>query len=161
MMIDGPSAEHVCYVAENMREADIREFLAISHATTADDLASGLVSRFSDHPEVFCFSTDESVPVAVGGMIQARPNVVTMMFFATDDFSSIALPLAKFTKQRLFPRYRKLGVHRIEAISIDGHGEAHRWIEIVGMKREGEPMRGYGKGGETYHQFAWVSDDVG
>ena len=37
------------------------------------------------------------------------------------------------------------------------HAEVHRWVELLGLKREAV-MPKYGKGGETYIQFAWVAD---
>ena len=36
----------------------------------------------------------------------------------------------------------------------------HRWLGIIGLKREAA-LRGFGKNGETFHQFAWVADHVG
>ena len=42
----------------------------------------------------------------------------------------------------------------------DGYHELHRWLGIIGLKREGA-LRGFGRNGETFHQFAWVADDVG
>lgn len=158
MRVDTARPGYVRYVADRMRAGDIREFLPLTHVETAADLAELMVKLYSDHPDGLSFH-DETGPIGIGAMVMGRPNVVTMLFFATDRFPRIAYPLARFTKKNLFPRYREAGVHRIEAVSIDGYHEAHRWIRLVGMSHEAA-LRGYGKGGETYHQFAWVAEDV-
>ena len=102
---------------------------------------------------------DEQGPVCIGGGIEHRPNVVTLLLFATDRFPYVALSLTRFVTRSLFTQYRNAGVHRIEAVSMVGHDEAHRWIETLGLKREAV-LRGYGKNGETFLQFAWVADHV-
>lgn len=157
MRIDTPTSEHVRYVADHIRPKDAEEFLAVSFAGTQAELADSLVERYSAHHQAYCFSDDDGTPVAVGAMCEGRPNVITLMFFATERFAKLALPIARFTKHRLFPEYRAAGVHRIECISIAGYEQAHRWIRLCGMQEEGV-FRGFGKGGETFHQFAWVAD---
>lgn len=159
MRIDGTTRESVLHVALNMRQSDVDEFLAMSHAHDRRVLAALLIDKYENHADGFCFSSDDGEPIGVGAMVYARPNVVTLMFFATEKFASIANPLAKFTKQRLFPQYRETGVHRIECVSMAGYTTMHRWIRLVGLQEEAV-MRGYGRNGETFHQFAWVKDDV-
>lgn len=159
MRIDAPLRADVRHVAENMRQKDIVEFRAISRAESTDELAEALVERYGDRGDTICARLDDGTPVAVGAMIESRFNVVTLLFFATDDFPQIAMALTKFIVQRLFPRYRNAGVHRIECVSHVGYTEAHRWIETLGLEKEAE-MPGYGRNGETYFQFAWVDDRV-
>ena len=159
MMIDVPSVEHVRYVADHIRPKDAEEFLAVSFANTPAELADTLVQRYGGHHEAYAFSDDDGTPVGVGAMVEGRPNVITLMFFATERFAKLALPIARFTKHRLFPNYRDAGVHRIECVSIAGYEHAHKWIRLCGMKEEGV-FRGFGKNGEAFHQFAWVADDV-
>lgn len=158
MIVSGPSREHVRFVADSIRAKDAEEFISVSFAEDRKQLADMLVERYGENDATYCFSDGET-PVAVGAMVEGRPNVITIMFFATDLFPVIALPLARFCRQRLFPRYRNAGVHRIECIAVDGYDASHRWIEILGMKREAV-LRGFGKNGETFHQFAWVADHV-
>ncbi|MCY0148308.1 hypothetical protein OEG84_11450 [Hoeflea sp. G2-23] len=158
LKIEAPAEADVRYVADRMRDDDVREFMSVSFAERKIDLVDDIVRRFGLHPGAIGFYLDDE-PVGIGGLIEGRPHVGTLLFFATDKFASVALGIAKFTRQRLFPRYREAGMHRIEAISIDGHASAHRWIKMIGLKHEAA-LRGFGKGGETYHQFAWVADDV-
>jgi hypothetical protein len=158
MKIEAASRSHVAHVAHRLRAGDLREFLPLSYAETESELAEILTQMWSDHPAGFAFLSDDGEPIGIGAMVEGRPNVVTLLFFATDRFNEIALPLARYSKRDLFARYISNGVHRIECVSIDGYEEAHRWIRLVGMQHEAT-MPGYGKGGETYHQFAWVADD--
>jgi len=154
MRVSATTPENVRFVAERMRDSDYREFSAVSHAATRTQLVSTLVEAYGHHPGGIC-AWHGAEPAAAGAMVMGRPNVATLMFFATDAMAEIALPLTRFIKNVLFPQYRGNGVHRIECISIEGHDAAHRWIEILGLKSEATFTR-YGKHGETFHQFAWV-----
>lgn len=159
MRIEGALDEDVRFVAQNMRAADLAEFTAVSHARTRDEIAGSLLDRYGGHPAAIVARDDAGKAVAIGAGVEGRPNVVTLLFFATDSFPQIALGLTRFIRQNLFLRYRQAGVHRIEAISMDGHAAAHRWLKTLGLQHEAE-LRGFGKNGETFHQFAWVRDDV-
>ena len=154
LRVDAPSVEDVARVARNMRPNDFTEFSAVSFADTREALAETLVQRYGTFPGTLCIY-DGNEPIAVGAMLQARPNVATLLFFATAEFPRVALGTTKFIRQRLFPMARKSGVHRIECVSIEGYHEAHRWIGVLGLEREAV-LRGYGKNGETFIQFAWV-----
>jgi len=156
MRVEETTPENVRYVAERMRESDYREFSAVSYAKTRGQLADVMTEIYGQHPGGLCAYADDE-PVAVGAMVEGRPNVVTLMFFATERMGDIAYPLTRFIRNTLFPRYREDGVHRIECISIEGHELAHRWIRLLGLKHEAR-FAGYGKGGEAFHQFAWVKD---
>lgn len=151
-----PAGDDVFSVAMAMRETDYDEFIALSTATDRDALARQLAQRYAGRPDVMvAFAGSE--PVAVGGLIEARPGVITLLFFATDRLPEIGLEMT-YMVQKLLRAAKTAGTHRIEAVSMLGHDEAHRWIRHLGLEPEGPPMRGYGKSGETYQQFAWVSD---
>ncbi len=156
MRIDGATVESVRHVATHMRDSDIHEFMALSHAIDARELAATMVERYGNNPDTIV-AFDGEDPVAVGAMLEIRPNVATLMFFATDQFEKIANPLTRFIRQRLFTQCRGHGVHRIECVSIEGYAAAHRWIKALGLKEEAV-MPGYGRNAETFRQFAWVAD---
>lgn len=158
MRIEAATPRDVQAIAANMRETDAEEFLAVSPATDRDELAAILAERYGNHPGALC-AHGSGGPIAIGAMVEARPNVITLMFFATDAFPVIAAPLTRFIVQRLFPAYRRTGVHRIECVSIAGYAAAHRWIECLGLAREAV-LPGYGRAGETFLQFAWVAERV-
>ncbi|WP_146071428.1 hypothetical protein [Bosea lathyri] len=158
MRIEPASPAAVLAVASRMRERDQHEFMATSYARTSDELAQDMVRRYAGLPGAIC-ALDGTDPVAIGAMIEARPNVLTLLFFATNEMPRIAISLTSFITKRLFPPQREAGVHRIECVSIIDHTDAHRWIKILGLKQEAT-MPGYGKGGETFFQFAWTAPDV-
>jgi hypothetical protein len=157
MKLDAPTREDVAFVATRMRSRDMQEFMAVSHAASEAELVEGLVDRYGGAHDAFC-AYRGGIPVAVGAMVEHRPNVVTLMFFATADLPLIGAALTRWIRQRLFPQYRARGVHRIECASIDGYVSVHRWVQALGLKREAV-MPKYGRGGETFIQFAWVVDE--
>lgn len=155
MIVEPALPDDVFRVAQAMRQRDREEFMALGHFERHEDLVKSLVKRFGGHPDVFTVFGDPG-PVAVGGMLLHRPNVATLLFFATDDFVAVGAEFTRFVVQRLFPGYRAKGVHRIECQSLDGYDEVHRWLNALGLEREAV-MPKFGKGGETYIQFAWVA----
>lgn len=158
MRIDPASPASVRAVADAMRARDVVEFSATSFAADRKALTDDLVLRYAGLAGAICASDDDG-PVAIGATIEARPNVLTLLFFSTDRFSSIAFGLTSFIRRRLFPAQKAAGVHRIECVSIDSHVDAHRWIKILGLEQEAV-MPGYGRAGETFLQFAWTAPDV-
>jgi len=157
MRLDAPTREDVAFVAVRMRPRDMEEFMAVSYAVNEAELVEGLVARYGGAHDAFC-AYQGDIPVAVGAMVEHRPNVVTLMFFATAELPMIGAALTRWIRQRLFPQYRARGVHRIECASIDGYVSVHRWVQALGLKREAV-MPKYGRGGETFIQFAWVADE--
>jgi len=154
MKIDVATDEDIRAVALQMRERDFAEFSAVTPVETREALADLLAARYGGRPDVLCASIDDG-PVCIGGTIESRPNVMTLLFFATDKFPDIAIPITRFIR-RLFSGYEKAGVHRIEAVSLDDYAQMHRWLRSLGLQDETGPMRNYGKGGETFIQFARV-----
>lgn len=157
MRIEPATKADVHRVALDMRQADFDEFSAVSYAESRDDLAHALAERYGDRHDVLCgWSADE--PVCVGGFVMARPNVVTLLFFATDDFPRIGLGVTRFIRRNLFPKLQEAGAHRFEAVSMATHTAAHAWLATLGLVPETSPMRGYGRAGESFIQFAKVAD---
>ena len=154
MRIERATPDDIRNVALRMRESDLEEFLALSFRTSREDLADDLVRRHAAHGIVAKLDGDA---VAVGDAMETRPGVLTLWMFATDRFPEVALPLTRFVKKRLLAPLVAAGAHRIEAVSIAGHEQAHRWIKCLGLTYEAT-CRGYGKGGETFVQFAWVKN---
>jgi hypothetical protein len=156
MRIDTPGFGDFHHVASRMRDSDFREFSALHPVDTKADLATRLSDIYGWREDLIGAYLDDR-PVAVGAAIEATPNVLTLLFLATDDFPLVAFGLTRFIVQRLFPPLKAAGVHRIQCVSIDGYDAAHRWIETLGLAREGAIPK-LGKAGETFHQFAWVAD---
>lgn len=155
MRISEPTADAIRYVALHMRDRDFDEFSAVSYASSREELAADITARYDGRGDVMVADVDGE-PICVGATIMARPNVVTLLFFATDRFPEIALPITRFIKRQLFPRLVKAGVHRIEAVSMSGYEHAQNWLRTLGLQQETSEMQGYGKNGEAFIQFAWL-----
>lgn len=156
MQIDPATHKEIFDVAMQMRERDFYEFTAVCDIDTREELAFALMEQHGPGGGAMC-AKFEGEPVAIGALVVGRPGVATLLFYATSRFPKVALPLTRWIKWELFPRYREAGTHRIECASIEGYDQAHRWIEMLGLHREAV-MPGYGKRGETFHQFAMVKD---
>lgn len=154
MRIDTATAKDVFDVAMHMRDSDYKEFDALCPTSSRGALAILLKERYSGEDVIVARVDDK--PVAIGRLVEARPNVITLAFFATPKLKLIGKPLTRFIRQRLLEPIKAAGVHRIECVSMVGHTEAHRWIRALGLREEGQPMQGYGKNGEAFQAFSWV-----
>lgn len=160
MRIAEPTFTDIYNVARHMREADFHEFRAVHDTDDRLELAFKLGNLYQDYAGAMVAHDDKGA-VCVGATIEGRPNVVTLLFFANDRFSGIALPITRFIRNNLFPKLVERGIHRIEAVSMASHEQAHAWLKAIGLTPETEPLRGFGKKGEAYIQFSWVAADVG
>jgi hypothetical protein len=142
-----------------MREHDFREIAAMSGFGLRFQMAEHFSAAYGHHPDVIAFTDDDEKAIAIGAVVQGRPNVGTCLFFATDEFPQIGPDVTRFVKQRLFPGYRSKGMHRIEAVSIAGYDTMHRWLGALGLEKEAD-LAGYGCRGEPFVQFSWVADRV-
>lgn len=157
MKIEQATISDVHSVAERMRERDFEEFSAVAPIDNRVGLANLMAARYGGRPDVMCGSHQDA-PVCIGGTVEARPNVISLLFFATDDFPKIALSITRFIRVNLFPKLIASGVHRIEAVSLAGHEQTHDWLRTIGLDKETGPMHGYGKNGEAFIQFAWSAN---
>jgi len=137
-----------------MRDRDFAEFSATSGLETREAIADALSGRYGGRDDVLCGFAD-GVPTCIGGTIEAWPGVISLLFLATDDFPRIGRPITRFIRRELFPRYFQAGIHRIQAVSLDGYVEAHNWLRSIGLKQEAV-FPAFGKGSETFVQFAKV-----
>lgn len=139
-----------------MREWDRREVFA---------------TRWDDDPNILAMDTmrwgnltrvawNGERPVAVIGAIEIWPTVWSVWMYGTDEFPSVGLGVTRFVRDTLIPEIIGAGFRRAECKSLEGHTDAHRWLEALGARREGEPLLNYGKRGETFHTYVWDREDV-
>ena len=160
MIIAEPTYSRVLHVISNMRTTDVDEFLAVSFAGDRRALSASLLEKWGhDETAIVAMDDEGAEPIAVGAIVVGTPNVGTLMFFATPRFDEIALPLTRFIRQRLLPKYQSAGIHRIQCVSIADYHASHRWIKALGLKQEAVIPK-LGKDGQDFIQFAWTSDDV-
>lgn len=154
MQIKSATIDEVHHVAMHMRGRDFEEFAATSASDDREALANRLAARYGGRPDVLCGLAD-GVPVCIGGTIETWPGVISLLFFATDEFPRIGRGITRFIRRELFPRYFEAGVHRIQAISLDGYSEVHAWLRALGLEKEAE-FPCFGKDRQTFVQFAKV-----
>lgn len=151
-----PDPINVTYIARNMREMDAKELFATRYDDDPDALAVDVLTRWGPMWWVAGHSKLQR-PIAVIGATQRWPGMWQVGMFATDDFGQIGLGLTRWVLRRMIPTIREApgGVRRAEAYSIEGHDVAHRWLEMLGAVRDPVPLDGYGKCGETFHNYVW------
>lgn len=140
-----------------MRERDYAELSAMTGWLSRRHAADSLVVRYSHMESVECVKLPDGTPVGIGGPLWMRPNVATLLFFATDDFRSVAMDLTRYMRRSLIPDIKAQGAHRIECLSLDTYTEMQTWVRTFGLRREGV-LRAYGCNGEDFASFAWVKD---
>ena len=143
------------HVARNMREWDRKEIYATRWNESAEELASD-VSAYGR----FGWIAGTTEPIAAVGAVPSWPGVWSVFMFATNDFRQIRFSLTSFVRRVIIPSLRDAGAHRAECASHIGHEEAHRWLELLGAHREGEPMREYGKDGSDFVRYVWRRSDT-
>lgn len=150
--------EHVRAVALEMRDRDLAEFSALTFYDDRTGAADMLAPLYGGHPAVECALFDGR-PAAVGGMIQTRPGVVSLLFFATDDFARIVRPITHYVQTGPMARAKKTA-NRIECFSHVEHTEMRQWVELFGLRPQATLPR-YGKRGEDFLVYAWLRDEAG
>jgi hypothetical protein len=146
--------EDVQYIAENMREWDKKEIYA--GTWTEDPYA--FTETIMRHPE-FGWTFGIERPIVCLSAYSPWPGRWRVSMFATDEFHRIALPLARHIKKKVIPALMPFA-HRVDCESMEGHEEAHKWLELLGAKREDGKLERYGKNEETFFTYRWFVEDV-
>ncbi len=136
-----------------MREWDRREIFATRWAEDPAELA---VDCWRARENAWIARRDEdSPPVAAVGAIQRWPSVWSVWMFATPQIGGCRLSLHRFVVRDMIPALRGSGARRADCMSMDGHTDAHQWLERLGARRTAEPFVNWGRGGETFWQYYW------
>jgi hypothetical protein len=156
MRVEVATAEQIYQVGAAMRDRDYAEFSAMSHVADREMAAQGLVDRYAGLSSVRCAMMDDGTPVGIGGPLWLRPNVATLLFYATDDFTKLVHPLTRYMRHTLMPSVKAEGAHRIECMSLATYTEMQTWVELFGLRPEAR-LRAYGRNGEDFISYAWLA----
>lgn len=148
----------VYHVAANMRERDYEEISCLTFAQDREELANYLAASYSSCENVYACGTTKDGPIAILSYIPTRPGVWSLGLFATDSFQKVGKFLTKRIIRDIIPALDKANAHRVEAQSIEGYDEVHRWLEFLGLKEE-NTLPGFGRNGETFKTFSFVRSD--
>jgi len=142
---------NVLHVSERMRASDAREIYATSWADDPADLAARVMMAPG-----FTWTAhgDDGEPIAVIGSAPLWPNMWQAYAFATDRWPEVYREVTKHALRYMIPGLENSGVHRAQCASIEGHDDAHRWLEFLGASRT-STLDGYGKGGERFFIYSW------
>lgn len=146
-----PTLTDLTYVAMHMREWDRREIFA----TAITDDPRVLARIIHEMNGISWIAYKDGTPVATFGAEPLWQGVCSVWAFGTDRFPEVGLSVTKFLKREMAPMLIRLGVRRAECKSMEGHTEAHAWLEALGMKREAEHPC-YGRNGETFYTYARI-----
>ena len=142
-------------IASHLREWDRREIFATMETDSAETLADMTMQTTALG---WVFGRDRQ-PIAAAGAFQMWPTVWCGWCFGTDRFASVGLGVTRHIRKVLFPAMLDIGLRRLECKSMEGHVDAHRWLESLGAKREATHPH-FGRDGETFHTYAWMEADV-
>jgi hypothetical protein len=158
MILEAATYDTAVRVAHNMRERDREEFGAVAPVDQAS-LASWLGNRMGGRDGLLCARADDYEPVCIGGAVEVRPGSATLLFYGTERFPEIALPMTRFIRRHYFPSLAAAGTHRIECVTLDSYHEMQRWLEALGLARE-STIPAYGKHREAFAMYAWIAPDA-
>ena len=152
-MIEEAEYADVLLVAATMRQTDWREIFA-----TRDEESAESVAMVAHHmsPAKWIYRNESGAAVAAFGVMRLWSDVYSVWMFANDLFDERAgqRMVAFF---RRWMRVNPLAIRRLECKSTADHYQAHRFIRAAGLEQEGPPLKQYGKGGEDFIPFFYVS----
>ena len=79
--------------------------------------------------------------------------------FATDDWPLVAMKVTRTIIREWTPIIFKSDAQRMDCWSMEGHDVAHRWLEVLGARREAS-LENYGATGKTFHCYSWTRDQI-
>lgn len=140
----------VPFIVNGMREWDRREIFA-TQPHECDEL---LVAQVQDMGPMAWVAGKGDEPIAAFGCHNRWPGMWDMWFFATDSLHKIGLPVTRLIKSTIVPGLFRMGAHRLECRSMEGHLEAQRWLTVLGAKHECTHTA-YGRGRQDFHVYVW------
>lgn len=142
------------FIVNRLRDKDREEAFCLS-AADPYELLRQIVEEYG--PNKFCASLE--LPICMFGAVNMWPGVWCGWALATDEFERIALPLTRHIKRTFIPSIIAQGCHRFEVYSLATHERSHRWLEVLGGRREAT-LKGYGRNGENFVVYALDFDHV-
>ena len=155
MILCGADRRDVFHVAMEMRERDYEEISCLTFAQNREELANYLADSYAAHQNVYACGTSKDGPIAIIAYIPVRPGVWSLGLFATDKFQKVGRFLTKAIIRDIIPALDRGNAHRVEAQSIEGYDQVHRWLEFIGLKKESD-LPGFGRNGENFVNFTYV-----
>ena len=142
------------FVAASLRPEDHREL----SCQMPDDMPveiGAVISAWSG--EAWVAKLDGQPVAAFGAAPMSLPaNVLSLWAWGTKRLARAAPAITRFVRDEMAPKWVERGVTRVEARSIEGHHQAHRWL--TGAGAFSIECLCWGKGGEAFRLFWWTKD---
>lgn len=147
------------YIVANMRDMDRREVMCqVGVGTTDMQIAYFLLMNGEAYAVRWTDRDGREHPVVFFGVQPMNAVALSIWALGTKHAWRGIPAVTRFVIEELVPRKMREGFRIMEARSIDGHAQAHRWMESTGAHRIGEPFE-YGRDGELFHLFRWTTAD--
>lgn len=139
------------WLMANLRQLDREE----TFCQLPDGIPTGkLAEWFITTGDAFiAYHRDE--PALLFGTTRIHVCAMSIWALGTDKAERTIPAVSRFLIEHAIPWRLDEGFTCMEARSLETHHAAHRWMESMGGKREGEPYL-YGKGGERFVTYHWT-----
>jgi len=142
----------VVFIARRIRALDAEEIFPLMPNPTPENLAMGSVQAGD---LAFVALADDGEPVAAFGAAWKRPLIYSVWMYATDRWMDVALSVTRHIRRVMMPEMIDSGAVRAECWTIETHEPAHRWLEVLGARREAT-VEDYGPLRKKYHCYSWT-----
>lgn len=145
----------VSFIAANLRDCDRAEICCqIAPGTKPVEIASFCIGRGQSWT-AFLYG----LPSGAFGFSEISDGVLNGWAFGRPGFQRCIPSITRFVFRDVVPRWLNNGIRRIEVRTIEGHENAHRWLEASGAQRCCT-LEDWGRGGERFFLYAWISSNV-
>ena len=154
MIVPGSLAD-LMIILNALRPEDEAEYRA-----TLGDLSRGQAATHILMARPFCWvARDGDAPVAFIAAHKKLDHRYGISLAATQAFPNVVGGLTRWIGREMFPTLWRAGCRRAEAVMVDGHPTAGRWMQRLGAVHEAEmPLAGVNA--ETLHLYAWRATDA-
>lgn len=143
----------VGYVLANLRPCDAAEVWPVCPYGATPEAMGEFLCNVSPLGGVILH---DDIPAAACGVAQQQPGVWSGWMFATDAWPKVWRKVVRLLQHEVKPALIERGAHRVHVHSLVGHPDAGKLLRFLGFHCEAPEMRGFGRQGETYSQWACV-----
>ncbi len=142
-------------VLNRLRPEDEEEYRASLGNTSRGMAATGILNA---SPFCWVAETDEGRPAAVIAAHRHLPHRYGLSMAATEDWPRVWREVTTFIHREVIPALFEAGCRRAEALMVEGHPSAGKWLETLGAVHEAV-MPYAGVNLETMHLYAFRASD--
>lgn len=139
------------WLMANLRQLDREE----TFCQLPDDIPTGKLAEWLITGGEAFIAYHRNEPALLFGTTRIHVCAMSIWALGTDKAERTIPAVSRFLIEHAIPWRLDEGFTCMEARSLETHHDAHRWMESMGGKREGEPYL-YGKGGERFVTYRWT-----